>query len=191
MTSVALRKWLSASEDELDEIEAAHAAVGGTSRGRRYATLQLNHAYAMLLSSQFQRFCRDLHTEAALFLTQIGAHEAFQPVVLIALTQGRKLDSGNPNEGNVGSDFARLGMTKLWDDVSAYHGHNPGRRKKLRTLGEWRNAIAHQDFSKVGGSTALTLGTVQSWRAACAGLAVTLDALAGKHILQVVGARPW
>lgn len=49
----------------LGEIAAAHTAVGGQGSGRRYATQEINHAYAVLLSSQFQRFCRDLHTEAA------------------------------------------------------------------------------------------------------------------------------
>jgi hypothetical protein len=52
MASVALTKWRTSSKDELDEIEEAHTAVGGSGRGRRYATLQLNHAYAVLVSSQ-------------------------------------------------------------------------------------------------------------------------------------------
>lgn len=191
MVSVALRTWRTRAGTELDEIEAAHAAVGGTGRGRRYATLQLNHAYTMLLSSQFQRFCRDLHSEAASFLAQNGARGAFQSVALTALTQGRKLDIGNPNEGNIGADFARLGMTNLWDDVNAADSRNQGRRKKLRTLNEWRNAIAHQDFSKVGATTALVLKTVQSWRAACDGLAASFDALVGDYAYQVVAQRPW
>lgn len=145
----------------------------------------------MLLSSQFQRFCRDLHSEAASFLAQHGAVGAFQSVARTALTQGRKLDTGNPNEGNIGADFARLGMISLWDDVNAWDGRNRGRRIKLRSLNEWRNAIAHQDFSKVGGTTALLLGTVQSWRAACDGLAGTFDTLVGSYIQQLVAKRPW
>jgi hypothetical protein len=65
------------------------------------------------------------------------------------------------------------------------------RRKKLEELNKWRNAIAHQDFSKIGGDPALTLRTVQLWRAACAGLARTLDALVAKRVLLVVGKQPW
>jgi hypothetical protein len=128
-------------------------------------------------SSQFQRFCRDLHTEASSFLVEKGAQGAFQSIARLALTQGRKLDSGNPNEGNIGSDFARLGVNTLWRDVSTHSTRNPGRRKKLETLNKWRNAIAHQDFAKVGGNPALILSTVESWRAACEGLAVSLDVL--------------
>lgn len=82
-------------------------------------------------------------------------------------------------------------MTSLWDDVNAWDSRNRGRRNKLRTLNEWRNAIAHQDFSKVGGTTALLLGTVQSWRAACDGLTVSFDALVGDYVQQLVAKRPW
>ncbi len=45
------------------ELENAHAIVGGTERGRRYATQQINYSCATLLSSHFQGFCRDLHSE--------------------------------------------------------------------------------------------------------------------------------
>jgi hypothetical protein len=47
----------------LDEIEAAHAGVGGVGPGRRYATQQINRAYAVLLASEFQGFCRDLYSQ--------------------------------------------------------------------------------------------------------------------------------
>lgn len=60
----------------LDEIEAAHASVGGTGPGRRYATQQSNQAYAMLLASQFQGFCRDLHTES---VDQVMALPEYNP----------------------------------------------------------------------------------------------------------------
>src|ERR1051326_7716073 len=63
MPSIALQNWHTNRLRTLDEIEQAHRAVGGIGRGRRYATQQINHAYTVLLSSQFQGFCRDLHTE--------------------------------------------------------------------------------------------------------------------------------
>ena len=68
MSSVALHHWLTARASALDEIEQAHRSVGGTGRGRRYATQQINQAYAVLLSSQFQGFCRNLHEECADYL---------------------------------------------------------------------------------------------------------------------------
>jgi len=64
MPSRSFNLWLSERRQALDQIAAAHVAVGGAGPGRRYATEQINQAYAMLLSSQFQGFCRDLHSEA-------------------------------------------------------------------------------------------------------------------------------
>ncbi len=63
MPSASFRTWAGPRAAKLDEIEAAHAALTGSGRGRRWATEQVNHAYAVLLSSQFQAFCRDLHSE--------------------------------------------------------------------------------------------------------------------------------
>src|SRR2546423_1551500 len=113
MPSRSLATWRTQSAAALDEIAAAHAAVGGTGPGRRVATQQINHAYTVLLSSQFQRFCRDLHSEAADFLCRTVPLPALRPIVLRQFTLARKLDTGNPNPGNVGSDFRRFGMD-LW-----------------------------------------------------------------------------
>lgn len=66
MPSKALQHWKSQSQAELDEFVRAHTALGGEGRGRRYFTRQLNHAYLVAVAAQFQRFCRDLHTEAAM-----------------------------------------------------------------------------------------------------------------------------
>ena len=63
MTSRSLIRWNGERADALDEIEHAHVMVGGTERGRRYATQQINYSYAALLSSHFQGFCRDVHSE--------------------------------------------------------------------------------------------------------------------------------
>ena len=64
MSSISLRRWRTSSgAAALDEIAQAHAAIGGTARGRRYTTQQINRAYAMLLAAEFQGFCRELHSE--------------------------------------------------------------------------------------------------------------------------------
>jgi hypothetical protein len=65
MPSNSFRQWRTVRFAELDQIANAHLSVGGSKRGRRYATQQINHAYAVLLSSQFQGFCRDLQTECS------------------------------------------------------------------------------------------------------------------------------
>ena len=66
MPSLSLNYWNTNRVPELDAIENAHSRVGGVLRGRRYTTAQINHAYTMLISSQFQGYCRDLHSESEL-----------------------------------------------------------------------------------------------------------------------------
>src|SRR3954447_4959617 len=105
MPSASLLVWRKKRNVALDEIEGAHHSVGGKGPGRRYATQQINHAYAVLLSSQFQGFCRELHRECVDCLVQlmspVGLRDAFER----ALVLNRELDFGNPNPGNIGSDF--------------------------------------------------------------------------------------
>lgn len=103
----------------------------------------------MLLSSQFQGYCRDLHSEAVDFVVANVTPSSLANVVRSTLLQGRKLDHGNPNPGNLGSDFGRLGM-QLWPSVHAVDRRNVRRQMELENLNTWRNAIAHQDWTKVG-----------------------------------------
>ena len=71
MPSKALLAWKSDRARSLDEIENAHASIGGTGPGRRYATQQMNQAYAVMVASQFQGFCRDLHTGSVTVIVDI------------------------------------------------------------------------------------------------------------------------
>ena len=52
--AISQRQWRTVRCSAIDEIAQAHVAVGGTARGRRYTTQQLNRSYAMLLASHFQ-----------------------------------------------------------------------------------------------------------------------------------------
>jgi hypothetical protein len=190
MPSAALGQWQTTSHNALAEIEAAHRAVGGFGRGRRYATLQINHAYTVMVSSQFQGFCRALHS-AAVDVVATATQPANVAVVLrSALMQGRKLDFGNPSPSNLGADFGRLGMA-FWDEVRDLDARNIARKDRLEELNEWRNAIAHQDFARVGGRDRLHLGSVRGWRAACGALAICFDRAVGLHLGRLVGRAPW
>src|ERR1700691_2909600 len=99
MPSASLERWRIERQVALDEIESAHQSIGGSGRGRRYATLQINYAYTMLLSSQFQAFCRDLHNECVVFLVQGLRPVEWSSIVRSALVRSRKLDHGNPSPG--------------------------------------------------------------------------------------------
>src|SRR5207244_461439 len=137
MPSTSLQEWLNVRVVHLDEIEAAHRSVGGTGPGRRYATQQINQAYAVLLSSHFQGFCRDLHTECVDHLIRAVPSAAIQPILGHGLVWARKLDSGNPNPDNIGTDFSRLGI-RFWAQVEASDGRNSFRKVQLAELNRWR-----------------------------------------------------
>ena len=191
MPSLSFQKWDTTRRTALDEIETAHGRVGGTTRGRRYATQQINHAYAVLLSSQFQGFCRDLHSECVDHLARSVTPPAMEAILKIEFHQNRKLDRGNPNAGNIGGDFNRLGLA-FWDDVRTRDPRNNDRRVRLELLNSWRNAIAHQDFDpvKLGGTT-LRLQTVRTWRQATNNLAVSFDAVMRTYLNTITGTPPW
>lgn len=193
MPSRSLIRWQSEQRVALDQIEAAHAAVGGAGRGRRYATQQINQAYVMLLSSQFQSFCRNLHSEAVDHVCgPVGVGGARLDLLRLRLMAGRKLDKGNPNPGNIGEDF-RFFDLDLWAAVHSAGVMNRRRRQYLEDLNVWRNAIAHQDFTdqRLQGRTAVRLSDVQRWRRACDGLAAEFDAVVAAHLGTILGANPW
>jgi RiboL-PSP-HEPN len=193
MPSKSLAEWGGKRSDELDEIERAHAAVGGSSRGRRFATQQINRAYAVLLASQFQGFCRDLHSECVdHMMTALASTTAMHIIIKSELTRGRKLDSGNAQPGSLGEDFKRLGID-LWDEVYKLDPLNRARNQMLENLNKWRNAIVHQtlDPSRLGGTTVLRLNEVRRWRVTCERLATSFDEALRAHLLGLTGTSPW
>src|SRR5579884_1815509 len=182
MPSASLQAWRTVRRIALDELEAAHRSVGGMRRGRRYARQQINHAYAVLLSSQFQGYCRDLHSECAdYFVDSVPA--TLRTALRNVLVQHRRLNMGNPNAGNIGEDYNRFGLP-FWDEVKNLDMRNQARQTRLDELNLWRNAIAHQDFdpAKLGGSVALRLQRVRDWPNACNQLAYAFDEVMRVHL---------
>ncbi len=193
MPSLALQMWDTDRVAALDGLENAHRALGGSGLGRRIAIQQLNQAYAMMLSSQFQGFCRDLHTECARLLVAPIASPNLRQALYVNAVHGRRLDAGNPNPGNLGTDFNRLGLL-FWPTVDVDHPRNPRRKVLLEELNSWRNAIAHQSFAPTmlrGGRIVLPLTRVQSWRKACAGLSRSFDRVLGGFLLALTGLPSW
>jgi hypothetical protein len=196
MASKSLITWRTEASLALDELEAAHSAIGGHGPGRRYATQQINFAYTVLLCGRFQAFCRDLHSECADYLAFGGSSRGSlivtprTKVFRALLTQSRKLDTGNPNPGNLGSDFGRLGI-QFWDAMRANRPTNIRRQAMLEQLTIWRNAIAHQDFTnpKLGGRNSMNLRDVRQWRNCCNALATSIDGVLSRHLAAILGYR--
>lgn len=185
MVSASLRKWQAQRAEELDRLEAAHAAVGGTGRGRRYATQQVNQAYVILLASHFQGFCRDLHAEAVNTMIGSISPPTLRSAVRAAFAWKRALDRGNPHPGALGEDFNRLGVP-FWPAVLAVDARNERRRDCLLELNVWRNAIAHQDFDpeRLGDRVTVTLAMVRRWRSASGALAESFDRIVRDHVSE-------
>jgi len=193
MPSLSHQEWTTTRARDLDEIEQAHAAIGGTGPGRRYATQQINRAYAMLLAAQFQGFCRDLHDECVVHLIVAIAPPAnLWLVVRDEFTRGRQLDRGNAQPGSLGADFGRLG-NNFWAEVDALNPRGAASKAMLEALNRWRNAIAHQDFDpdQLGGTTTLKLAQVRHWRAMCGRLARDFDEVMRRHLQAMTGSSPW
>jgi hypothetical protein len=192
MPSRALRNWQVRGRKVLDEVEAAHAVVGGGRGARAFARQQINQAYVVLLSSQFQRFCRDLYDESADHLISRPEHAPLNPILRGLLIRGRRLDRGNANPGNIGADFERLGVS-FWNAVRAQSARNPVRQRRLEELNTWRNAIAHHDFRDpaLQGGSRVSLAQVRRWRSACNALAVEFDRVMELYLCSFFGVAPW
>ena len=193
MPSLSLQRWFAERAESLDELERAHRALRGSGPGVRTAMLQINQAYTMMLSGQFQGYCRDFHEECADYLIRPITDPNLFKMVSFNLAFGRKLDRGNPNPGNIGSDFDRFGVG-FWPMVLAHRSQNLTRKAALEELNEWRNAVAHQDFAPamlLAGRPHLQLGQVQAWRAACDGLARSFDDIMRTTIQTRTGTVPW
>lgn len=190
MSSNALNHWESTRLVELQEIQDAHIQVEGSNRGRRFATQQINYAVAVLLSSQFQGFCRDLHTEAVDLFVERVQPASLRGIVRTRMTEGRKLDRGNPNPGNVGADFQRFGFD-FWSAVYEQDARNRRRREYLQELADWRNAISHQDFSRLGDRSLQLTKVRDQWLPACRQLARQFDVALGAHFESLFDETAW
>jgi hypothetical protein len=150
----------------------------------------INQAYVVLLSSHFQGFCRDLHSECIDRLARSITPTAFQSTLRSELFFARKLDKGNPTPGNIGSDFNRLGVS-FWPEMRRLHVLNETRQGRLNELCRWRNAVAHQDFPLTLTSHPATLSTIRRWRRACNALAHSSDVVMRDYLSQITGDAPW
>lgn len=189
--SISLRTWKAERLPALRELDAARQGLAGAQRGRRFARRQLHESYVVLLASHFQGFCRDLHDECVASFVQPVPEGVLRNAFRAALVLGRKLDSGNANPGNIGSDFGRFDL-EFWDAVYNLDARNRTRRDEVGDMNAWRNAIAHQNFdpAKLGGA-ALRLPLLREWRIACDQLAAGFDAVMRSHLMAVNGTAPW
>lgn len=195
MSSSALAAWTTAAQDNLDQLEMIHRAATGTGPGRRWRTTQLNRSLLVALVGQFQGYCRDLHDVA--IAVHVGHASAGQGQLLqVLLTQGRKLDSGNPRKSALGADFGRLGFTFI-PAVSAADPTAGAALDTLEELIDYRNAVAHNNESEIAsiesaGNIRATLGVFRQCRTTLNSLASIVDANVSAQLASLLSIpAPW
>lgn len=163
--SDALERWQTERAEALDSLDSIHGKITGRRRGRKCDAKHLNHALFVALAAEFQGFCRDLHEDAAIHVSNslqtIPSNARIVPVVLDALVRertislnrrpdkDRRLDKGNADFSASVTDFATLGI-QIGDELKQrYPKKSPKWEKTLRALNDARNGIAHSDAEKL------------------------------------------
>lgn len=207
--SSALEKWQGDRAAALQSLDDVHGKVTGRTRGRKYATKHLNRVLFVALAAEFQGFCRDLHEDAAIHISNsleiVPSNAKIVPVVLDALVRertvtlnkrdkDRRLDKGNADLSALISDFATLGIHLGNELKQCYPKMYPKWEKTIKSLNAARNGIAHSDDEKLAASErdhGLTLRTFRSWRSSLNGAAQAIDKVVGAYLTDLTGTVPW
>lgn len=197
VTSDAYRSWKNERDKRIAELLSAHATIGGTGKGRRWRTEQLNWALTLRVAAEFQGFARDLHTLAVeCFVVNVaGSNQAVANALTAQLTKDRALDRKNAHPGSLGSDFDRLGL-ELWPTLGAGYRRASKWNNDVTALNKARNAIAHANEHELGDLAVsgypMRLSTVRRWRSSLDGLAHAMDDVVGDYLDRLLGCgKPW
>jgi hypothetical protein len=192
MPSDALLAWQNDRLPRLVNVEADCLHLQALHVAAPDRVQEFIRSYAVLLSSEFQGFCRDLHDECADKLVASVAPVPLQDVLRWQCGYGRKLETGNPNPGNLGADFNRYNLD-FWTKVLVMDPSHSARRHRLAMLNVWRNAIAHHNYNpaELGGTTTLLLAQVRDWRMDCDAFTAAFDVVLRIHLQAITGVLPW
>jgi hypothetical protein len=196
--SAAYETWTTDRARRIDDLLAAHTALGGNGPGRRWRTESVNWSLILRLAAEFQGFARDLHNQAVECCVHpiARSNPSLANVVQLDMTRYRNLDKGNANPGGLGADFARLGIV-LWPALERTSYRASTWNKHLDALNTARNAAAHSDNSgflrlQKLGYQSINLSVVRRWRRSLDSLATAMDEVVGDYLALLLGGpRPW
>jgi hypothetical protein len=187
--SAAFIHWQNDRTPRLNEVEAHCAVVLALVPPNPTFLDETLRGFVLHLSAHFQGFCRDLYTECSqIWIAAIPA--GFKVTAQSQFSAQLALEKGNPTYDNIKRDFNRFGFLL---NLQAAHPAGPQQVTDLGHLNDWRNKAAHQGTQPLGGGVppALTLATIQGWRASCDALASSLDDIMRVEMLRIMGIAPW
>jgi hypothetical protein len=159
---------------------------------------QADMLLVMRMAAEFQGFARDLHDEAAEFLT-LGAtsgNQALASVLRIGIAAGRALNSRNANSGTLAADFSRIGLI-FWPAIKTQEPvSGPVWEVDLNNLVKMRNAIAHDDRAQLlkleQNGFRLERTLTKRWHDSLDSLAATMDDVVASYLGRTLGvSQPW
>lgn len=195
--SAAYTEWSGQRQARIAELLAAHATIGGSGRGRRWRTSQLNWALTLRIAGEFQGYARDLHTLAVAHLVDSLARSntALSNALQIQFTTNRAVDHKNATPSSLGSDFGRLGFD-FWPTMRVASSQAARWQASLEALNKARNAIAHANEDDLGrlarDGYPIRLSTIRRWQRDLDQLAVTMDDVVADQLDRLLKTgRPW
>jgi len=159
---------------DIDQLARAHAAVGGSQRGRRWDVQALNRAQLVLLCAHFEGYLEDLMAEAI-----AAINGALEPA---ALTRGFH----NPWPDRIDQLYAFLGMTSPARTIAWRKASNKTVRANLEDMVRTRNKLAH-------GTTGVTVykTDVDRYRRYVEGFSRRFDRAVRERVYSLTGRHPW
>jgi hypothetical protein len=159
---------------DVDQLMAAHLAVAGPNRGRKFEVEGLNRAAILMLSSHFEGYLEDVMAEAL---------SAINPELNASTLTG---GFHNPWPDRIDQLFAFLGMSKPARQISWQKASNASVRSNLEKLVRTRNKLAHGTTGvKVAKSEVIGL------RKYVEGFAQRFDADVRAQVQSLTGSDPW
>lgn len=190
MPSKAYQRWINYRLGTLQALRDAHRAVGGTERGRRWTTAELNRLMTVAAVGEFSAFIRELFIESVQTLALASQQLELPTQELIAALASRTSETlTNPWPDQIARLFRGIGMTgdhAFWQ-TPEMRGHVPNDRNALKALVELRNSLAH------GGADRVTLKNVERQVRLLKRLALSTDQAIGAFMAapNMAGTTPW
>ena len=179
----------------LSQLEQVHVAAGGTHRGRRWGTDQLNRSLFVALVGQFQMYCRELHDEATrVYLSQANTRQV--AAIEGLLLWRRELDNRTPRRDALKNDFGRMGL-QIIPALQNLYARADVDIDRLGLLIRFRNAIAHgneREIRSMAQSSSIrpTLSSYRTYKSAINRLVGKLDVVVAAELAGELGIhRPW